>query len=620
MTKIAELKDTQSAQSLPWQTARDKHIRNLRIDQTIKDETSAEHYRYSEIFLEAANSKETKVIHKPAFLMLSAIMTMRIPCDEFESKLLQFEPLVEFYGVGRFAIPSDFSSEQIETIRKCAKKTKNLVVKTRLEHLVWSLDRRDIKAGQRAIDGYIETLEAIYCGSLCVRSDLDLLGATSTRTLKVLISINRNIKSQISKEKNVERIAKKFFYKSIESKDVMCIIRFGEVAAQIDKADTIRLVEKFINRSKPKLSYALAGLWGLLASVYNASNNTKRYNSCKKKKAEIYIALAKKYIRDDKRSAYEIASILKDAFRAYSNVPNVRRERTSLRKMLVNIEKKIPAEMMRTGRSVNVEKLAHSVIKKFKNLSLSEALMQLKSENISLDFDEIKRSAVERIMQLPLRYSGYSEMTDDAGKTIAITKGVNIEEGEIVKGNLDPAIMHCEECRRGYFETGFIAPARVEISQSHRVSREKISDILRFSPTVPPQYRHTLSAGFEYYFNQDWTASAYILIPMLEGILRQGLIWGGYDVLDLGEADSDQDRLVSLSNILNMKSTELANVYSREVVEDMYRLFCTKWGPSVRHRAVHALHNGNIHYARDVKYACWLIWKVATLNLYVRIE
>ena len=605
---------------MPWQAARDKHIRYLRIDQTIKDETSAEHYRYSEIFLEAANSNETKAIHKPALLMLSAIMTMRIPCDEFESKLLQFEPLVEFYGVGRFAIPSDFSGKQIQTIRKCAKKTQNLVVKTRLEHLVWSLDRRDVKAGQRAIEGYIETLEAIYCGSLCVRSDLDLLGATSSRTLKVLISLHRNLESHILIERSVERITKKFFYKSIESKNIMCIIRFGEVAAQVDKTETIRLVENFIKKSRLELSYDLASLWKFLASVYNASKSTKRHQTCKRKEAEVYTALAKKHMKNDTRSANEIASLLKEALRAYSNVSKARRQRISLRKMLVNIERNIPAEMMRTRESIDVKKLAHSVIKEFKELDLSEALMQFKNIDISLDPNETKKHAIRRILQLPLQYSVYSEMTDDAGKTIAISKGVTIKEGEKVEGNLDPAIMHCEERRRGYFETGFIGPARAEISRNHRVSREKISDILRFSPSVPPQYRHTLSVGFEYYFNEDWKASAYILIPMLEGILRQGLLWGGYDIRDLGEAEDDQGRLAPLSKILNMKSVELANVYNPMVVEDMYRLFCIKWGPSVRHRAVHALHSGNLHRARDASYACWLIWKIVTLRFFVRIK
>ena len=618
MTETTKPNDAQSAQPMPWQIARDENIRYLKIDQIIQNEKSAEHHRYCEVFLDAANSNETKPAHKPALLMLSAIMSMRIPSDEFESRLLQFEPLGELYDVGRSAISSDFSGEQIETIRKCAKKTQNLVVKTRLEHLVWSLDRKDWRAGQRAIDGYIDTLEAIYSRNLYVRSELDILGATSTRILKVLFSLYRYLDPQNLKELNVKKIIMKFFHKSIESKNIMCILRFGEIAVQIDKFNTAKSIERYINENRFEVSLATADLWKLLANIYLASKNGKKYERCKVREIEVYATMARKYIKENTKSANEISNTIKRALKACHGIPGVQRKYINLRKMLVDVKKKIPAEMVHIRNSVDVKEFAHSVIDEFRDLDLSEALIKLKDKNISLDSDETKEEAIKLVMQFPLQYSFYSEMTDDSGKTIAISKGVTVSENKEVKGSLDPAIMHGEEYRRGYYETGFIGAARVEISRNHRVSREKILNILRFSPIVPPQYRHTLSVGFEHYFNQDWTASAYILIPMLEGILRQGLLWGGYDIRDLGETENDQGRLISLSKILSTKSTELASVFNRKVVEDMYRLFCTKWGPSVRHHVVHALHSGNLQYARDASYACWLIWKVATLDLFLR--
>ena len=620
MMQKTKQKSIQNTQPLAWQIARGKHIFGLRINQIIQRETSAEHLQYCILFAKAADSNTIKSIYKPALRMLSAIMSMGISTDEFGTKLPQFKPMFQCNNGSRSAVPSDFIDDQLETIKKCAQRTHNLIVKTRLEHLVWNLDSSDWKAGQRAIDGYIETLEAIYSRKLFLRSNLELLGATSTRTLKVLVSIHRYLGSQCSKEPNVKRIVTKYFHKSIESKDLMCILRFGEISAQVDQINTIRLIEKFVDRNRLELSSRAAELWRLLADTYLASKNRKKYERCKIKEAEIYATMARKYIKKNIKSANEISIIIKSALTAYHGIPGVQRRFINLRKMLVDVEKKIPAEMMRTRKSVDVKKFAHSEIDEFKDLDLAEVLVRYKSEDLSPDPDEIKRKAKKIVTQYPIQFLGRSEMKDDSGKTIAITKGLTVEVGGKVKGNLDPVIMNNEAIRRGYCEAGFIGPARVEISRNHRVSKEKVFDIIRSSPTVPAHYRDTLSAGFEHYFNEDWTAAAYILVPMLEGILRHGLLLGGYDIRNQDRSDGDRGRLASISEMLNTRSTELANVYNRMVVEDMYRLFCTKWGPSLRHRTVHALHDGNIQIARDASYACWLIWKVVTLRLFLKTK
>lgn len=616
MKKPATPKKIKNTQRFCWQTARDENISGLEIDPIVQHETSSEQFQYCELFLNAANSSSTKSIHKPALLMLSAIMSMRISSDKFDSKLLKFEALGRWNNGSRSSQLIDFTADHLEIIRECIKKTQNIVVKTRLEHLVWILDRRDSGAGQRAIDGYIEMLEEIYSGNLHNRSEIGALGANSTRTLKVLTNLHKYIIPKSSKEENIKKIIEKFFRKSLDSKDITCILRFGEIAVHNDRKSTISAIERFISKNRIVPANRSAELWNFLASMYRFDSNKEKYYKYKKKEAEVYVTMAKKH--QNKGSANDTSSLLKRALKAYHNIPGVHRKYEKIRHMLVEVEKDIPAEMLHFESSVNLSKVAHSIMDEYEDIDLSEALMKFKDQNISFDSSQTRDEAIKWISQFPFRYSFRSELTDDDGKVIAVSNGVSVDIDGSVSGSLDQAIMEIENFRRSYHETGTIGPARSKIAQCHRVSYEKIFDIIRFSPTVPVRYRHTISKGFEYYFNSDWIAAAYILIPMLEGILRHGLLWKGYDVHNSFVSEDDQGGLMSLSKILRTMPTELMSIYDRGVIEDLYRLFCSRWGPTIRHRASHALHNGNLPYTLDAGYACWLIWKVSTCHLFIQ--
>ena len=615
MRKAAKTKKVQNAQRFPWQIARDKHIRYLRVDKILQHEKSAEPYRYYEILHNAANSSKTNPDHKPALDMLAAIMEMLISDTEKGLKFSQFEPLSRWANGSRSAESDDFKGDQLEIIRKCSESIKNLVVRTRLEHLVWDLDRGDYKAGCKAIAGYIDILEKIYSGYFSVRGTLGVLSATSEETLHTLVNLNNSLGQPDSTKKEVIGIVKKFFERAYESGDIVCVLRFSQIFAKVDMAKTIDFIEKFISKDKIEISENLAELWGMLARFYRTSKNDTKHKECKKKQAYIYTSLADQFMKDGAVSAIEVARYIRKAIQVYHGMRDVRVERQKLRKTLVEVEKSIPAEMKGFSTSIDLSEPARVSIDEFKDLDLPHALLKFKSLSLSLSLRETMAEAIDIVSRYPFQSMFHSELIDDDGKTIAVSEGASVDMDGQLRGDLDPTIMRNEALRRASYEMGVIGPARLTVYRNHRVSRKEIYEILRLSPTVPPQYRLTLAEGFERYFNGDSLAAAYILVPMLEGIVRRSLLWKTNDSSDSAEEQSGQSELRSLSTLINTRAAELIAVYDDKIVEDIYRLFCAKWGPAIRHRVIHALGNGQFPHTADSAYACWLIWRLATFKL-----
>lgn len=619
MKKTTKQKSVRGVQQFPWQIARDKHFRYLRVDTILQHETSAEPYRYYEVLHNAANSSKTNSNHKLALEMLAEIMGMLISDTENGSIFSQFKPLSRWANGSRSAESDDFKESQLETIRKCSRSIKNLIVKTRLKHLVWDLDRSDYKAGWEAIDGYIEILEKIYSGHFSVRGTLGALSATSEETLYTLTNLNGCIGYPESKKNEVASIVEKFFKKAYESDDILCVLRFGQIFAKVDIAETIIFIEEFIN-NKAEISEDLAELWGMLSRFYRTSKDDNKHKECKKEQANIYNSLADRAMKEGTKSAIEIAVYIRKAIQAYRGMHGVRDERQKLRKALIEVEKNIPAEMKCVSTSIDLSEPAKLSIEEFKGLKLPNALLKLKNLRLSLSSRETMEEALDIVSRYPLQTMFHSELIDDDGKTIAVSEGASIDMDGQLRGDLDPTIMRNETLRRASYEMGVIGPARVTIYKNHRVSRKEIYEILRISPTVPYQYRLTLSEGFERYFNGDWLAAACILVPMLEGILRRSLLWKTYDVNDFKEKQDGQSELASLSNLIKTRSAELIAVYDDKIIEDIYRLFCAKWGPAIRHRVVHALDSGQFPYTADATYACWLIWRLATFKIELKNE
>lgn len=619
MKKATKQKNTQDVQLFPWQIARDKHFRYLRVDTILQHETSAEPYRYYEVLHNAANSSKINSNHKLALEMLAAIMEMLISDTENGSGFSQFKPLSRWTNGSRSAESNDFKENQLEIIRKCSRNIKNLIVKTRLKHLVWDLDRSDYKAGCEAIDGYIEILEKIYSGHFSVRGTLGALSATSEETLYTLTNLNGCIGYPESKKNEVISIVGKFFKKAYESDETLCVLRFGQIFAKVDIAKTILFIENFVN-NKTEISENLAELWAMLARFHRTLRHDNEHKECKKRQAEIYNSLADQAMTDGMKSAVEIAVYIRKAIQAYHGMHGVREERQKLCKALIEVEKNIPAEMKCVSTSIDLSEPAKLSTEEFRGLNLLNALLKFKSLSLSLSSRETTAEALDIVSRYPFQAMFHSELIDDDGKTIAVSEGASIDMDGQLRGDLDPTIMRNETLRRASYEMGVIGPARLTIYKNHRVSRKEIYEILRLSPTVPFQYRLTLSEGFERYFNGDWVASAYILTPMLEGIVRQSLLWKTYDLADLEEEKNSQTELTFLSKILKSRLCELAAVYDDKVVEDIYRLFCAKWGPAIRHRVIHVLDNGKFPYTADAAYACWLIWRLSTYKLELQTE
>ena len=618
MTETAEPTVIQDECPFRWTVVRDKHVRHLEIDKIIQHEKSAEPCNYHKIFLDAAHYSTTKPIHKPALLMLAAIMAMLISGSKDSSKAPHFNISFQRNSRLRSVETNEYIESQLEIIRKCTTMTQNLVVKTHLEHLAWDIDRRDRLMAQRAIDGYIRILEGIYSEKFSVRGNLGPLSATSERILHMTINFHKHIGSPDTQKEEIAKIVETFFQKAYDSKDILCVLRFGKIAAMVNRDNATEVIEKFIFENKPEVSQNLASLWRLLAEIYCAMGNMLKYEECRKEEAEIYADMADRLTKDDTASSLQIAKLIRMAMDTYHNTKGNHNRYLDLRQWLVEVEKKIPAEMQKFSCSIDLRELAHSTIDEFQKIDFPESLMKFRSVATPLNSKQTMAEAVKVVSEFPFHTMLYSELTDDDGKTIAVSDGASVGMDNKPSGNFDHIIMKNEENRRGSYEMGTIDPARVTIAKKHRISEKSIIEALRHNPSVPANYIVTLSRGFERYFNGDWIAAVYILIPMFEAVIRHALVYRGYDLQKPPVSESEQFSVITLSKMIETKYSEIACVYDEGTAEDLYRIFCAKWGPRLRHRAIHALHSGKIPFSSDARYACWLIWRLSTYHLFYK--
>ena len=252
------------------------------------------------------------------------------------------------------------------------------------------------------------------------------------------------------------------------------------------------------------------------------------------------------------------------------------------------------------------------IIKIFENITLPDALLQFARLSKSPSLEELKEEALEGIRNSPLMAMMKSSYFDHEGKIVAEAPGASLT-GEPSDEWLKKTFSENHKFQRHVVVAGKIEPARMTIENNYPLSERHFNAIAQYSPFIPAPQRYTFALGFARFMQGDFVSAAHLLVPQVENSIRYVLKSRIQDFSKIKHDMLQEDR--ALSDIVDKFRSELEQIFTAPVVNEIDLLFVYRPGPALRHEFAHGKIASGYCYHPDIIYACWLIYRLCCLPL-----
>ena len=587
------------------------------IDPIVQFEVRSDALHYCKVFRNYEKNKKLKKLERSLIEVLIEIMKMK-SSDHANNSMFASRTVLP---PKRSAKTSDFKNKNLMSIIQLyAKKTQHPVIRTRLNHLAWDIDRSDWRSGHRAIEGYIQIIRGIKSKKYTLRKNISVVSAPTRDLLNTAIRLFWKLRSPRKFRNEIESLVKEIFNLACKSSNLNSIIMFGKIATKFDNQHVIKSTKRYVEIDNIDACQQKANFLEYLAKTCSNSGNTTDYNKLKTKEIDVYSIMADNCLSESDGSAIMAEHFIEKAIFICNKITNVKSRHQRLLRKLEDVRKLVSKEMIPINTSMNLTELIEESERYISSENLDQALFKFSDLNLAVDPVSLSTEAYKLVSEFPLSAAFGSVLKSEDGRTLAKTsEGATVTENG-AHGNFEPTIAQYESFRRGEHAMGVIEVCRRSISRNYRVSTEKIHNIFQLCPNVPSHYRVTLSDGFEHYFRGDVLASVYILVPLVEEIIKQTLKISIVPLYSLSVREIREVDEADLSSMFATMSSNLKNIYGEAVFHDIERVFLSTWGSSIRHGASHALLGSKFSYSVDATYACWLIWKLCTCPFRMTID
>lgn len=549
---------------------------------------------------------------RPVLDMLVSILGMH----EMPGRIPPFGPRLVMGDGSRSAQPSDFDGPLVEVVVAISKRVNNPVVRARLGHLAWFLERRRREEGFAALHGYIEILKGLDDGTFEARGERGIISTTGRDLLRSAFAVCRGIGRPPEEFDQLKRLNNDLLRRAAAANDGFGLQVFSKLAfdeSALDPADIADIMDMYLEQLSVDPSTGggddHAQLLIFLSRLRKRCRDEVSANAALVRASEIYAKYAESFVGQPQGS-FSASHWMGLAISTLHGVPDVRQRRQELRDRLIDIQGAIQDDLLPISHSTDISDLVGMTRARFSNLSLEESLKHFTfSMGYPPEPEKLVEEAKQSNAQHPLASFFASSYMDFEGKTIARSSGGGLSVDEPSPEVLEPTIMRSESIRRGFAARAGIDVARATIMAEHNVSEDYLLKLVRHSPSLPPYLVHTAGRGFARWFEGDTVSALYILTPILEGILRHLLKQHGHDVTTMNDATQTQEDR-TITSLYDAMRPEMDAILGKAVTDDIWRTFLSKMGPSLRHGVAHALLSDGIPYGDDAIYACWLIWLI----------
>lgn len=592
-------------------------IPDIDIDRITGVSTSVDADYYGNIFGEELKHYSVTDAEYHILAMMRNIMRMVVPT---EAHRLPIEPKVRFSTGARFAALDDFGGSRIDIIKFYAEKTSNITVKSRLSHLVWLLDPKQRDMAKDALDLYITMLKRLV-NSRSNRANLTTDFDTRVREFLCLaygiVSDGKSSDTDIDGLNSIMLRILNVFCKSEKAISFLQIIEVAIGRSRIDPKRILNALAGYIKKcgSDIDLKYH-ADIWRLAGAAQDLIEKDERWLDFKRKEGSIYMQLYEKCIgRKSDRSKIEASRWLVFMINNILNRNDNPAKYLEYCDLFYSIGDDVQSELKKIYTSYTEEAYTSAAKLNAEEMTLSRALLIFTIFERIPDPGTLLEQAKRIVDICPV--FGFLDSPHHISKEPYNTSTCNESSKGSAEISYNAQIFHIENIRRRTSVRDKIEFYRSGIGHEFRPSTFVVRELLKHSPVVPLRSVDVISDGFARYFQGDMISAFYILVPHIEGILREALRACGYSATVL-QNHNRPSKERSLSSILRSMRTEVESIFGSAVLTDIERVFDLKNGPRIKHGVAHARFNDSIPFDADANYACWLIWHVVALPLVPR--
>lgn len=603
----------------PWINASLSDLDNFDFEAPIANSLAADCYELADHFRAAASSsadaQPPDISAGRVFAMLAAITAMHFkPAEPTEP----YGPMMTLADGRRTAIPSDFRGPPVDVLAAMAARSTNAVLRARLADISWLLERKRAAMGMLAIGSYVDTVQKVDRGELAFRGT-DETGVLDHRTKEQLqraLQIGRAIGWEKDESRAARDLVARLWKQAAEKQASVPLQWFAGLDLDFGVSEPVDIalsVEGVLAKLSPgDCSLAVQGLWRLAARAYHFSKHSDDKFRCLSSAAECLVSEADAAEKGS-RSALLVAHLLSSAIAALHGIPGKKARRTELHHRLIDVQARVSDDMSTFSHEMDLRDAAESVQNVLKGANLADKLFIMAALPRSPSPEQLVKDATEAIREHPLSSIFAASHLDDEGKVTHRTAGASFKDAN--HQAIARQIAQSESIRRKVIAAGQIEAARQAIVQEHFLSDDIFTAVLRLSPFVPPDVLATFARGFLRFFQGDFIAATYILVPLLENSLRYVLKGRGYEVTVFDDAtQTQQDR--TISSLFEQMRAELDEVFTKPITTEVDNLFLSAPGPQLRHDVAHGLMHDGTPYGSDAVYACALIFRLCLLPLY----
>ncbi len=554
--------------------------------------------------------KSDKTSEVRALSSVSAVASMYLR-DENPND--PFGPMLVF-NTGRSAAISDFSGK-VEVLLLLADRCDHPLMAARCADMAWLINRRLGNYASKAVQEYVNSVRQILAGELKVDYDTGMRVATPDIKHYVAraLAIGAGLRKQRPDLTAINELCNELFNQSISQLDNFGTLTFGTLAAQYEILDfglIAEKVENVLNSSNSSLHVHMrVQLWRLASQCYHRKGIPSDKARCQAEAAE---ELARHAMLQT-HSALVCGQFLTDAISHLQGVPGKRDRRNELRSQLVEVQSRAYDEMGTYSHEIDLTEEIKQTVAHFSEADLVDQLLDFAIIDRSPDPSSLEESARRTIQEFPLSSIFSTVIMDRDGKVIEKADANGGLDGPST-GSLLHKISQEEAIRRQLTVGGRLEPARQTIAVTHIIDAQVLEPFLFHSPFVPPNLRATYAHGLARYFQADFVSAVYILVPLVEGSLRYLLKSNGIDVSTIDAASGTQENRTISTMFTDLRS-ELNAILTPAIVDDIDRVFLSKFGPHIRHSVAHGSFSDGDVYSPDAMYACCLIFRLCIIPL-----
>ena len=592
-----------------WASCTPEDTALISFEEPISAVKSATPGELADTYLAAARNGNHEVSCR-VYELLGDLLNLHLTAEDRSSP---FGPIFSWSDGRRTAIPTDFSAIK-ETIAVAGQQASNPVLRARLNDIAWVLDRKRWQSALSAIDAYCEVVRQVRDSSLSYQFPgiVDAFSHQTAHNLERAVVIGRAVGAERPQYLALMALILEIFDDAVSTKRLNALLWFGRLELMFGvSGDTSRIaavIEEAAGwRDAAAHRTQIVELWRLAARLYAKVGRKDEAGRCLTEAAE---RLAEEAEELAPSSALGASHVMAQAIAQLAGVTGRRERRRQLQHRLVDFQADIANEMTSFSQDIDLSEMVDGYTSSFKDVGLVDSLLNYALLERLPTPEQLIKSARERVTENPISNLFSTSHLDHEGKVVARTG----PDGADGMGPIRAQIAMSEAIRRQILVAGGIEIVRVSIRHQFYLSAAGFERLLEHSPAVPSTLLVTFSRGVAHFFNANVVEAAFILIPMLEAILRHILKSLGHDVTVFDDASQTQkDR--TLSELLKQMRPELDSVLGVRLTTDIENVFLNKPGPHLRHVFAHGLLHDGVPYSHDVTYACWLIYRLAVLPL-----